>query len=154
MSAGYERDRFIFKLHVQPPDAATLTSIITTRSHGDMPESGFTLGRESLERALAIVGRVLLPEAVANWIGRLVAATHGAKYVTCGASPRAAIAMAESARALALMDGRPSVGFDDVRTVAFPVLNHRLILDYRAKLDGIGPREIVDKVLESTPVAE
>ena len=62
--------------------------------------------------------------------------------------------MAESARALALMDGRPSVGFDDVRAVAFPVLNHRLILDYRAKLDGVDARKIVDGVLESTPVAE
>ena len=119
-----------------------------------MPESGFTLGRESLERALDTVGKVLLPEAVADWIGRLVASTHSAKYVTCGASPRAAIAMAESARALALMDGRPSVGFDDVRKVAFPVLNHRLILDYRAKLDGVDARSVVDGVLESTPVAE
>ena len=149
-----QTDRFIFKLLVDPPDASTLTAIITTRSHGDMPESGFTLRRESLARALETVGKILLPEAVADWIGRIVAATHGAEHVTCGASPRAAIAMAESARALALMDGRPSVGFDDVRKVAFPVLNHRLILDYRAKLDGISPREIVDKVLESTPVAE
>ena len=149
-----QTDRFIFKLHVAPPDAATLTAIITTRSHGDMPESGFSLGRESLERALDTVGKVLLPEAVANWIGRLVAATHSAKYVTCGASPRAAIAMAESARALALMDGRPSVGFDDVRKVAFPVLNHRLILDYRAKLDGVDARSVVEGVLDSTPVAE
>ena len=128
-----QTDRFIFKLHVAPPDAATLTAIITTRSHGDMPESGFTLGRESLERALDTVR---------------------AKYVTCGASPRAAIAMAESARALALMDGRPSVGFDDVRKVAFPVLNHRLILDYRAKLDGVDARSVVEGVLDSTPVAE
>ncbi len=149
-----QTDRFLFKLPVTPPDAATLTAIITTRAHGEMPQSGFTLRRESLARALETVGRVVLPEAVADWIGRLVAATHGAPHVTCGASPRAAIAMAESARALALMDGRPSVGFDDVRAVAFPVLNHRLILDYRAKLDGIDARSVIDGVLGSVPVAE
>ena len=149
-----QTDRFLFKLPVTPPDAATLTAIITTRAHGEMPQSGFTLRRESLARALETVGQVVLPEAVADWIGRLVAATHGAPHVTCGASPRAAIAMAESARALALMDGRPSVGFDDVRAVAFPVLNHRLILDYRAKLDGIDARSVIDGVLGSVPVAE
>jgi len=148
-----QTDRFLFKLHVAPPDASTLAAIISTRSHGDMPESGFKLGREPLARALETAGRILLPEAVADWIGRIVASTHSANYVACGASPRAAIAMAESARALALMDGRPSVGFDDVRKVAFPVLNHRLILDYRAKLDGVDARAVVEGVVASTPVA-
>ena len=149
-----QTDRFLFKLPVEPLDAPTLTAIITTRAHGEMPQSGFTFRRESLARAFETVGKVLLPDAVADWIGRLVAATHSAAHVTCGASPRAAIAMAESSRALALMDGRPSVGFDDVRAVAFPVLNHRLILDYRAKLDGIDTRSVIDGLLGSVPVAE
>ena len=67
--------------------------------------------------------------------------------MTYGASPRAAIALAESARAYALLAGRPSVGFDDVRAVAFPVFHHRLIRDYRAKLDGVAPRAVVDALL-------
>ena len=82
-----------------------------------------------------------------------MAATHGREYVTYGASPRAAIALAEASRAVALLDGRPSVGFDDVRAVAFPVLNHRLLLDYRAKLDGVSAQKIIDDVLASVPVA-
>jgi len=148
-----QTDRFLFKLHVASPDADTLTAIITSRSHGTLPKSDFSLSRESLTRAFDTVRQVVLPDAVANWIGRLVAATHSAKYVTYGASPRAAIALAESAHAYALLDGRPSIGFDDVRAVAFPVLNHRLILDYRAKLDGVTSRNVVDEVLASVPVA-
>ena len=149
-----QTDRFLFKLPVASPDAATLASIITTRTHGTMPKPGFRLGREALLRAMDTVARVVLPDAVASWIGHLVAATHTVPHVTYGASPRAAIAMAEAARAVALMAGRPSVGFDDVRQVAFPVLNHRLILDYRAKLDNVSPARIVEDLLASIPIAE
>lgn len=148
-----QTDRFLFKLPVDAPDADTLAAIITSRAHGTLPKPDFTLSRETLQRAFDTVARVVLPDAVAKWIGRLVAATHGREYVTYGASPRAAIALAEASRAVALLDGRPSVGFDDVRAVAFPVLNHRLLLDYRAKLDGVSAQKIIDDVLASVPVA-
>ena len=149
-------DRFLFRLLVDAPDAATLAAIITGRSHGTPPAPEFTLGKAELAEAFAATAAVVLPEAVAAWIARLVAASHpGAAEapeivrtgVTYGASPRAAIALAESARAYALLAGRPSVGFDDVRAVAFPVFNHRLILDYRARLDGVTPRAVVDALL-------
>ncbi len=154
-------DRFLFRLLVDAPSAETLASIVAGRSHGSLPKPEFTLTEEQLKEAFAAAARVVLPEAVAQWIGRLVAATHPGSpeapeavktAVTYGASPRAAIALAEAARAYALLDGRPSVGFDDVRAVAFPVFNHRLILDYRAKLDGVTPAKVVDALL-ALPVA-
>ena len=119
-----------------------------------MPDPNFSLSKDALTRAFYTASRVVLPEAVAAWIGRLVAATHGAEHVKYGASPRAAIALAESARAVALLDGRPSVGFDDVRAVALPVLNHRLVLDYRASLDGVTSEDVAQRILDSVPVAE
>ena len=146
-------DRFLFKLPVAAPDAETLTAIITTRAHGEMPAPGFTLAADALRTAFETVERVVLPDAVAQWIGRLVAATHDLKTVTYGASPRAAIALAGAARAMAILDGRPSAGFDDVRAVAYPALNHRLVLDYRAQLDGITARKLIDELLLSVPVA-
>ena len=154
-------DRFLFRLMVEAPTAETLTAIISGRSHGEPPPPDFSLSAEDLKEAFDAVSRVVLPDAVAEWIGRLVAASHPScaeapelvrKSVTYGASPRAAIALAESARAHALLEGRPSVGFDDVRAVAFPVFNHRLVLDYRAKLDGVTPRAAVDAIL-ALPVA-
>ena len=56
-----------------------------------------------------------------------------------GAGARAAIAMGEAARANALLDGRPTVGFEDVTAVAKPVMNHRLILNYQALPQSILP---------------
>ena len=149
-----QTDRFLFRLHVGSPDAATLTAIISSRAQGKMPDPGFSLSKDALARAFDTASRVVLPEAVAAWIGRLVAATHGAEHVKYVSSPRAAIALAESARAFALLDGRPSVGFDDVRAVALPVLNHRLVLDYRASLDGVTSEDVAQRILDSVPVAE
>lgn len=149
-------DRFLFRLLVEAPSAETLAAIITGRSHGTPPAPDFTLSAADLAAAFDAVSRIVLPEAVADWIARLVAASHPTADeapevvrtgVTYGASPRAAIALAEAARAYALLAGRPSVGFDDVRAVAFAVFNHRLILDYRAKLDGVTPRTVVDALL-------
>ena len=57
--------------------------------------------------------------------------------------------MAEAARAVALLDGRPSVGFDDVRSVAVPVLNHRLIPSYQARLDHRTPASLAESLLSS-----
>jgi MoxR-like ATPase len=93
---------------------------------------------------------------VSRYIARLVSATHpGAaeasepvnRYVSYGASPRAAIAIAEAARAHALVSGRPSVGFEDVKVVAQPVLNHRLILNYQARFDRMSPSKLVTELL-------
>ncbi|MGH9801130.1 MAG: AAA family ATPase, partial [Blastocatellia bacterium] len=68
-------------------------------------------------------------------------------YVGYGASPRAAIAMAEAARAFALLAGRPTVGFEDVKAVTAPVLNHRLVLNYKAKFDGVDAHSLIARLL-------
>jgi MoxR-like ATPase len=102
------------------------------------------------------MGKIYLPHPVSRYIARLVSATHpGAteatgpvnKYVSYGASPRAAIAIAEAARANALVNGRPSVGFEDVKIVTQPVLNHRLILNYQARFDKMNAQKLVGELL-------
>jgi MoxR-like ATPase len=145
-------DRFLFKLHVQPADADTLDRIISTRRHGEPPAPDWMLHSDDLRKLFAIMDRLFLPRPVARYIARLVAASHpnGTEapeqvrtYVTHGASPRAAIALAESARAIALLNGRPTVGFEDVQAVAGPVMNHRLILNYKARLDQVDSLSLV-----------
>ncbi len=155
-------DRFLFRVLVKDLDVDVLTDILTSRRHGAAPAATWRLTPELLGQCFAAVDRVLLPKPVASWIARLTAATHPdssfateqvRKCVSYGASPRAAIAMAEAARAIALLAGRPSVGFEDVRAVADPVLNHRLILGYQARLDHVTPSDIVADVLEHTDEA-
>ena len=149
-------DRFLFRLLVKDLPVETLAGILLERRHGSVPAPEWRLEPEALQMCFGTVDRVVLPEAVAWWIARLVAATHpdGAEAtpkvkacVSYGASPRAAIAMAEAARAMALLAGRPSVGFGDVREVAEPVLNHRLILNYQARLEGVTASALVSELL-------
>lgn len=149
-------DRFLFKLIVQPADADTLDRIISTRRHGAPPAPSWHIHADELRQLFGAMERIFLPKPVSRYIARLVAATHASSpeapdivrsYVTHGASPRAAIALAESARAIALLAGRPTVGFEDIQTVAAPVLNHRLILNYKARLDQVDTFAVVRELL-------
>jgi MoxR-like ATPase len=150
-------DRFLFKLNVTGADVETLDRIISTRRRGEPPEPEFVMSGEDLRRIFSAMDRVFLPKPVSRYISRLVAATHpdseeaideARDYVGYGASPRAAIAIAEAARAYALLAGRPTVGFEDVKAVAAPVLNHRLVLNYKARFDGVSSRSIIAKLIE------
>jgi MoxR-like ATPase len=153
-------DRFLFKLEVPGLPAEPMERILTERRHGRAPEPERVLDGAGLAELHAAVDRIFLPGAVANWIARLVEASHPraapapAKvrtYVRWGASPRAAIAIAEAARASALLAGRPGVGFEDVRAVAPAALAHRIVLDYRARLDNVRGVDIVTELLGAVP---
>ncbi|MFZ2957162.1 MAG: AAA family ATPase [Candidatus Ozemobacteraceae bacterium] len=149
-------DRFLFKLVVEAPDARVLEQIITGRRRGETPTPDFSMSLEQLRDLFGIMERIFLPKPVARYISRLTAATHPItaeapevvkRSVSFGASPRAAIALAEAGRAMALLDGRPSVGFSDIRAVAVPVLNHRIILNYQARFEGLTPRSVIEELL-------
>ena len=72
-------------------------------------------------------------------------------YVRAGASPRGAQALILGAKAMALLDGRPSVSTDDIRALAKPALGHRLVIGYEAAADGKSRAELVDALLEAVP---
>ncbi len=149
-------DRFLFKLTVNNVEVETLDRIISTRRRGQSPQPSWTLGAAELQQVFAVMDRVYLPRLVSRYISRLVAATHSnaaeapeavRQYVVYGASPRAAIAIAEAARGYALLAGRPTVGFEDVKAVASGVLNHRLVLSYKARFDRVDAFAVIDSVL-------
>jgi len=151
-------DRFLFKLIVGNSDTEVLNEIITTRRHGEPPKPTWTMDAEQLEELFEVMGRIFLPKPVAHYISRLVTATHRdadeateevKNYVDYGASPRAAIAIAEASRGHALLEGRPTVGFEDVKAVAAAVINHRIILNYKARFDQVDAFGIVDGLLNS-----
>jgi MoxR-like ATPase len=153
-------DRFTFKIQVHGVSSDTLQQIITTRRQGQPPALSPVVSASEFERLFDLTDRIHLPQAVANYIARLVTMTHPSeaaapdevkRFVKYGASPRAAIALAGTSRASALVAGKPNVGFEDVRLVAASVLGHRLILDYAARLEGWTPRKMVDRLIEATP---
>lgn len=150
-------DRFLFKLTVLRSSSATLEKIVTHQELGVEPTVSPVLDAASFTRIQSVARRLYLPPVVANYIARLVEATHpgqsqAAASVKYGASPRAALSLAAAAKARALMQGRPNASFEDVQAVAGPVLHHRIILDYSARLDGRTSADVVTTLLSEVPV--
>jgi len=150
-------DRFLFRVMFDVVNADVLQRIITERRQGDLPSPNWQASADDLNYLFTVMERIYLPKPVAGYIARLVAATHPdhaeapesvKQYVQYGTSPRAAIAMGEAARANALLDGRPTVGFEDVAAVAKPVMNHRLILNYQARFDRVDASRVLTDLLE------
>jgi MoxR-like ATPase len=156
-------DRFMFKVDIAGVDQAVLEEILVTRIHGEPPALEPVLSAGQLDDLFALVDAVHLPRSVANYIARLVAATHPdapdapdavRSFVKYGCSPRAAISIGAAARGLALLRGKPNVGFDEVRRVAAPAMAHRLVLDYAARLEGWSGRRVIAALLEAIPEVE
>lgn len=149
-------DRFLFKVDVPAVSEDVLASIIKTRRRGTPPALSPVLDEKGLRELFGLVDRVFLPDPVARFVARLVSASHPARaecpsdvkpFVRFGASPRAAIAIAEAARAAAIVAGRPNVDFKDVERVATAAMAHRLVLEHTARLEGITGVEIVRRLL-------
>lgn len=150
-------DRFLFKLEVLRNSAATLARIVTHRELGVEPEVPVITTAQDFALIQKTARRIYLPEIVADYIARVVDATHSgqskaAEGVRYGASPRAALSLASAAKARALMHGRPNASFEDVQALAQPVLNHRILLDYTARMDGRTSASIVAAILTEVPV--
>ena len=149
-------DRFLFKLEITRNDVDTLERIVTDRDLGSEPEVNPIMEATTLIDLLALVRRIYLPDVVANYIARLVDATHpgqsdSAGKIKFGASPRAALSLAAAAKARALMNERTHASFEDVKFIAPSVLRHRIILDYNARVEGLTSNEIISLLLEEIP---
>ena len=152
-------DRFLFKLEVQRNGVEVLSRIVQDRQIGVEPTVEPVLSREELLRLSALTARIYLPDVVVNYMARLVDATHAGQSRTAGgirfgASPRAALGLAAAARARALLAGRLNASFEDVQAVALPVLQHRIVLDYHARIDGLTPAGTVRALLEEVPAQD
>jgi MoxR-like ATPase len=95
--------------------------------------------------------RLFVGEAVEGYIVDLVRATREQPDVELGASPRATLALFRASQALAAIDGRDYVLPDDVKSLAQPVLGHRLILTSSGRFGGRVPRDVVADVLRQVP---
>jgi MoxR-like ATPase len=147
-------DRFLFKLEVLRNPASVLQKIVQNREIGIEPKVEQVMTREELLELCGLARTIHLPEVVANYIARLVEATHegaAAEGVKFGASPRAALALAAAAKSAALLGGRLNASFEDVEALAGPVLQHRLVLDYTARLAGRTPADVVKAILAAVP---
>lgn len=143
-------DRFLFKVLVSFPDKEELRGIVQLTEGTDKPEIHSIMTGEELLAARTMVSQIPIADAVMDYILDLVMATHQKNpYIREGASPRAAQAIIRTARARAFMEGRFNVAFEDVKSVAYPVLRHRILLSFDAISEGVTEDTIIAQLLQA-----
>ncbi len=135
-------DRFLFKLLIPYPSAEEEAAIVTRFGDRQGPPRAADFGVNAvagagqLAQASAAIGNVTVAGEIVDYIVRLIRSTRQSADLTTGASPRAAVLMANAARARAALEGRDYVIPDDVKALATSVLRHRLVLSPAAEIEG------------------
>jgi MoxR-like ATPase len=148
-----QMDRFMFKVTMIFPSTKELGDIVNmTQGHMEENATAVVNGETILEMRKLAQGVPVIPE-VLEYAMRLVEMTHAElednnsetakKYVRYGASPRAGQALITGAKIRALINGNYNVSYDDIDALAYPVLRHRIKINYNAINEGLS----IDKVI-------
>lgn len=154
-------DRFLFKLNVDFPNLEELKAIMDLTLTNNKVQFDTVLEGNEILNIREIIREIKLADAVKEFALKLILATHpeipeGAeivrRYVEAGASPRAAQGIISGAKVRAVMEGRLNVSFEDIKALAYPVLRHRIILNFDAITEGLTEENIIDSILEDLKV--
>ena len=151
-----QMDRFMFKLIVGFPSVSELKGIVNmTQITMDETAKAVVDGKTIMEMRSLAKGVPVLDE-VLNYAVNLVSNTHpeletspsvAKKYIKYGASPRAAQALITCAKVRALMNGNYNVSYDDIKTLAYPVLRHRVKINYNAVSEKLSVDDVIRMLL-------
>ncbi len=155
-------DRFMFCVRVGYPDAQEEAAIARTTTAAPAAALKSVLTAAEIVELQQLVRTVPIADDVVNYAVRLAAASrpegaNGAspplvsQFVTVGASPRASQYLVLGGKARALLAGRLSVDFADIRALIAPVFRHRLILNYRARAEKISADDVAAELAAKVP---
>jgi len=148
-----QMDRFAMCLSLGYVDADTEVSVLTAQElEHPLAQARAVATREEVLALKARVRRVRIAEEIKHYVVELVRCTRTAPQVLLGCGPRASIALVQSAKALALIDGRDFVAPEQVQELATAVLAHRIVLDPQAKFAGASGASLVADLLRETRV--
>ncbi len=156
-------DRFLIKDILGYPSIADEAEIVRRVGRGvyDGEDTVADVSLDDVTYLQQLTRRVYLDPSVLNYLVQAVYVTRHtsqylpetlSRYVEYGASPRASIAFASAARALAVLNGRDHVIPDDVKAFRHHVLRHRMILNFEADADGVTPETIIDACFAAVQV--
>ena len=149
-------DRFMFKIVMGYPTLDE-EKIILQRHQANarlakLEDISPIISKDSLLALRDTMGAVLIDESLLGYIVQIVQQTRTSKAVLLGASPRAAVAMFQASKAIALINGRDFVTPDDVKMVAPAVLDHRILISAEAEMQGYTASKIVATLINNVEV--
>ncbi len=149
-------DRFLLKVDLVYPKPVDEMEILNRIENDVFEEKHAVASIEDVLFLQNLTKRVYMDPAIKKYIVDIVQATRNterilpknlSQYVEMGASTRAAIAFMEAAKAVAIINGRPFVTPDDVKSMRYAVLRHRIMLNFAAIADGVKEETIIDAIL-------
>lgn len=152
-----QTDRFMFKLLVTFPTEKELLQIVNMTQETMEERATAVLTGEELLAMRETAKEILISEELLGYAMRLVCATHPEsgdtpaltkKYLRFGASPRAAQALITASKIKALTEGRYNVSLEDLQALAYPVLRHRIKLNFNAVSEQISADEFISRLLK------
>ncbi|HTN01177.1 AAA family ATPase [Planctellipticum variicoloris] len=153
-------DRFMFKVVVPFLNRAELNDVVSRTILKSPVDLSKLLDSDQILQFRKTLEKVVVTDAVRDYAVRLVLSTHPdsefapervKQFVKWGASPRAAQALIRAGRVRALADGRPHVAFEDIRSFANEVLQHRVLLNYDGQAESLNLGELVQECVRSLP---
>lgn len=154
-------DRFLFKVKVGYPTLAEEKTILNRMSSVEIPRASKICHPAAILEARKVCTQIYMDEKIKDYILAIVFATRFPEkqglpalkpQIQVGASPRATIALARASRANAFIHHRGFVTPEDVKSIAYDVLRHRVLVSFEAEADGVDSEMIVKKVLEHVEV--
>lgn len=149
-------DRFIFKIKVDYPSLEDEIKIIASHHErkGEKPQTliNAILDVSSLEDYKSKTQSILVEEKIIKYIAEVVSKTRNHPHLYLGGSPRASIAILNTAKAFAAINGRDFVIPEDVKKSLNPVLNHRIILTPEREMEGMTTENVIEMIVQSVEV--
>ncbi|MFH0947963.1 MAG: AAA family ATPase [Elusimicrobiota bacterium] len=154
-------DRFMLKLKITYPDKTEEKEIMKRVSTNALGTVRKVVDPERIRKARESVRLVYMDEKINDYIVNIVFATRNPEeykikdlknLILYGASPRASIYLAETARGYAFISGRGYVTPEDVKNVAMDVLRHRIILTYEAEAENITTEDVIKRIISEVEV--
>jgi MoxR-like ATPase len=155
-----QQDRFLFYIKIGYPTEAEEQQILTYTTGAKNDNINPVLSGADILRLQTLVREVPISEDLVSYVNQLVRATrpettshnYVKEWVSWGAGPRAGQALILTAKARAFLHGRLSVTPEDIKHCVYPVLRHRVIVNFKAESEGITSDEVTSELLASISV--
>lgn len=149
-------DRFIFRIKLQYPSLEE-EQLILRRFRDDFStkqtsDINAVITPEELQQCTRQIEKIFIKDELIDYIAKIVNDTRNNGDLYLGASPRASLAILRTSKAIAAINSRDFVTPDDIRTVCFPVLNHRVILAPEREMEGVEVEHVITDILNKIEV--
>lgn len=149
-------DRFLFKIEVKYPSLEEEIEILVNqhqqKTEHQLQEIVPVLSVDQIKSLRATIKSLFVEPKLLAYAAQIVHETRNNKSLFLGASPRASLAIVNSAKAVAAMEGRDFVTPDDIKKVAIPVLTHRVMLSPEKEMEGLTPADVISQIIKKIEI--